>query len=90
MTELIKQMRKIIGNHWSSHIQITIFSEDEICLRIYESEIPLVVDLKKKEVYLDCEGLKNQLTSSMLIELGSIAKLVEDNWDVLEDLMKED
>lgn len=90
MTELIKQMRKIIGNHWTSQLHIQIFSESEICIRVYESEIPLVVDLKKKEVYLDCEGLRNQLTGDMMIELGSIAKLIEDNWDVIEEMLKED
>lgn len=85
---VIKQIRNIIGNHWSSQIHIHIF-KDEIYFGIYESEIPVIIDLKKKEVYIECEAIKNYLTSDMLIELGQICKLLQDNLDVFENLLEQ-
>ncbi len=87
MTKIIKQIRKIIGDHWSSQIHIHI-AKDEIWMDIYESETPLVIDLKKKEVYVDCEASNHHLTWSMLDELSRIVKLLQDNLDVFEDLLK--
>lgn len=87
MDNIIKQMRKIIGDHWSSQIQINI-GIDEIWICIYESEIPIIIDLKKREVYVDCELSSHHLTSSMLYELYMITELLECKWDVFEELLK--
>lgn len=87
MDNIIKQIRKIIGDHWSSHIQINI-GIDEIWICIYESEIPIIIDLKKREVYVDCELSSHHLTSSMLYELYMITELLECKWDVFEELLK--
>ncbi len=54
LTDLIKQIRNIIGNHWPSKIRIDIW-QDEFYIYIYESEIPIVVNLLNKEVYINCE-----------------------------------
>lgn len=88
MTELIKQIRKILGKHDSSHFQIH-FASDEIWMYIYEIEVPIIIDLKKKDVYVDCEGIEHRLTSSMLEELGWIVRLLEENLNVIEDLLKD-
>lgn len=87
MDNIIKQIRKIIGDHWSSQIQINI-GIDEIWICIYESEIPIIIDLKKREVYVDCELSGLHLTSSMLYELYMITELLECKWDVFEELLK--
>lgn len=86
MNNIIKQIREIIGTHWSSQIHIHIF-KDEIYFGIYESEVPIIVDLKRKEVYVECEGLKSNFTSDMLDELGQICRLLEDNLDVIGDFL---
>jgi len=86
MDNLIKQIREIIGDHWSSQIHVHVF-KDEIYFGIYESEVPVIVNLKNKEVYVECEGLKSNFTSDMLIELGKVCRLLEDNLGVLEDLL---
>ncbi|MCK9330200.1 MAG: hypothetical protein M0Q94_10040 [Candidatus Cloacimonetes bacterium] len=87
MNDIIKQIRKIIGNFDPSHIQINI-GIDEIWFNIYESEVPLIIDLKNKEVYVDCEGYQYKLNGDMLIELGEICTLIESNLNVIEDLLK--
>lgn len=89
MTNLIKQMRKILGNDWCNQIHIHIGSE-EIWLEIYETEIPLVINLNKKEVYVDNEYSKHHLDSDMLNELGQICKLLEDNLNIIEEILKWD
>lgn len=87
MTNIIKEIRKILNNHWSSQIHIHI-TDNEIWIDIYESEIPLVIDLKKREAYIDCETISHHLNADMLDELNKICRLLEDNMDVIEDLMK--
>ena len=87
MNDIIKQIRKIIGKFDSSHIQINI-GIDEIWFNIYESEVLIVVDTKKKEIYVDCELSNHRLTSSMLYELYMITELLETKWDVFEELLK--
>lgn len=87
MDNIIKQIRKIIGDHWSSQIHIHIF-KDEIYFEIYESEIPVIIDLKKREIYVECDLSTHHLTSSMLYELYMITELLECKWDVFEELLK--
>lgn len=87
MEQIIKQIRKIIGDHWSSQIHAHIF-KDEVYFSIYESEIPVIIDLKKKEVYVECESVKEYLCADMLIELGKICGLLEENLGVFEELLK--
>ena len=87
MDNIIKEMRKIIGDHDYNYINICI-CRNEIWFEVYETEVQVVVDLKKKEVYVDCEAICNHLTSDMLDELSKICKLIEDNLDVIEDLLK--
>ena len=87
MDNIIKQIRKIIGDHWSSQIQINI-GIDEIWICIYESEIPIIIDLKKREIYVEYDFSTHHLTSSMLYELYMITELLECKWDVFEELLK--
>lgn len=86
MTNIIKQIKNIIGNHWSSKIRIDIWT-DEFCIYIYESEIPIVVNLKDKTVYVDCDTMNHRLTGDMLDELSRIVKLLEDNMEVVLDCL---
>lgn len=87
MDNIIKQIRKIIGDHWSSQIHIHIF-KDEIYFEIYESEIPIIIDLKKREIYVEYDLSTHHLTSSMLYELYMITELLETKWDVFEELLR--
>ena len=87
MDNIIKQIRKIIGADNSNYINIHI-AENEIWMYIFETEVPLIIDLKKKEVYVDCESSKHHLDYEMLDELGQICKLLKKNLDTIEDLLK--
>lgn len=87
MTELIKQMRDVLGDNYTNQIHIHILS-DEIYIGIYENEIPIIVDLKGKEVYVDCEGMIHHLGSKELFELEIIVGLLKENLDVIEGLLK--
>lgn len=89
MDEIIKQIRNIIGDNDFNYIIIHI-CYDEIWLEIYETEVPIVIDLKKKEVYVDCEILKHHLCADMLDELSKICRLLKDNLDRIEELLKWD
>lgn len=87
MDQIIKQIRGVLGNHWTSQISIHILA-DEVFFGIYESEIPIIVDLKGKEVYMDCEGLNHHLSGDMLLELCNVVRVLESNLDVLSKLLE--
>jgi len=87
MNNIIRQMREILGNHYTSQINIHILS-DEIYFGIYEVEVCIIVDLKGRDVYVECEGLKGKLSSGTLDELSKICELLEDNLDVFVELLK--
>lgn len=86
MINIIKQIRKIIGNHWSSQIFINIYP-DEICFEIYETKVPIVFDLKGKYVYLECETSNHHLTADMLDELSQIVSLLQENFDEITKIL---
>lgn len=89
MNNVIKQIRKIMGDRDSSVLKIEIWTDKEIVFNIYESEIPIMVDGKKKEVYIECEWLLTQkLCGDMLIELGEISKILEENIEVILNAVK--
>lgn len=86
MTNIIKKIKEIMGNHWSSDLKVSFFNDGGIVFEIYESEIPIAIDIKKSEVYLDCELYDGHLTVDMLQELHDVVKLLEDNIEVLREI----
>lgn len=89
MTQIIKEIRKILGKNHSNLFNINICS-DGIWFEIYENEISLIIDVKTKYVYLDCEASCHHLTIDMLNELYQIARLLQDNIDKILELLKDD
>lgn len=60
---------------------------DEIWFKVYETEIPIVIDIKDKYVYIDCEVMNNHITSVELEELSKIVNIIEENIDTIIDLV---
>lgn len=89
MTDIIKKIREIIGDHWSSELNIRIYPDKSIMFEIYESEVPILVNLEDGTAELYCEVCKSKLTADMLKELGEICKAIENNIDCLRDIFKE-
>lgn len=88
MDEIIKGIRKIIGDYDYSTIRIFI-AADEIYFEIYESQIPICIDKKEKRAYIDCTMLnENKITSDMLYELAEIVKLLDHNMGKLLEYVK--
>lgn len=84
MDKLIKQIQEIIGKHWSSTLAMTFFGE-EMCFKIYDSEVPIIYN--GKEIYIDCEISNHHLTSDMFNELSQIIELLENNKELLNEFM---
>lgn len=83
METLIKQINEIMGPD-NLGTQLTIrFYKNEVVFGIYEQEIPVVVDKKSMQVYLDCKTTSSHLTYDMLNELTQITKLIEENVSVV-------
>lgn len=79
MTDIIRRIRTIIGKETGSNINIQFYPTNEVVFLIYESEVPLIVDLKDESVYLDAYQTNNHLDSTMLEELSRICSMLEKN-----------
>jgi len=82
---VIKQILKIIGDNEGSKFSLHIWPFSEICIYIYETEIPIIINIKEKYAYIDTDTMDNHLTSSMLEELSEIVKIIEENINVILD-----
>jgi hypothetical protein len=81
MQKVIKQILEVIGDYEGSKLTFTIWPPDEIYFYIYETEIPVVINVKEKYAYVDSETMTNHLTGDMLYELSHIVKIIESNMD---------
>lgn len=87
MTNIIKRIRTILGRHEPNIFSIVIHPSDEVVFSIYEVEIPIVVSLRDKQVFVDSGSMTTQLTCEMLKELGDICSMLEKNLDVIKDVL---
>jgi len=83
LQNIIKQMLNIIGDNEGSKLSLHIWPSGEICIYVYDSEIPIVINVKNKYTYIDTDTMDHHLTASMLDELCQIVKIIDDNIDVI-------
>lgn len=89
MQNLIKEINQIMGKEFiGSQLTIKFLNDGGIVFGIYEQEIPIIVNSKTNEVYLDCELTSDALTADMLDELAQIVKLIEQNIDIVLECIK--
>jgi len=88
LQNIIKQILNVIGDYEGSKLSLHIWPFSEICIYVYETEIPIVIDIKEKYAYIDTDTMDNHLTSSMLDELNQIVKIIDDNIDVILECVK--
>ena len=88
LQDIIKQMLNVIGDYEGGKISMGIWPPNEIYFLIYETEIPIVIDIKEKYAYIDTDTMDNHLTSSMLDELNQIVKIIDDKIDVFMECVK--
>jgi len=82
LQDIIKQMLNVIGDYEGSKLTINIWPPNEMCIYIYDSEIPIVINVKNKYIYIDTDTMDHHLTASMLDELCQIVKIIDNNIDV--------
>lgn len=90
MTNIIKRIRTIMGEHESSEISFKIFSDNSFAFYIYQTEIPIIVDLKNEYSYVDCECENSHLTKDMLFELHKICEMLDKNIGVIKEVISLD
>ena len=88
LQNIIKQMLNVIGIHEGSKLSLNIWPPNEICIYVYDSEIPIVINIKEKYAYVDTDIMEHHLTSSMLNELCQIVKIIDDNIDMFMECLK--
>ena len=88
MNDIIRRIRRIIGNYESSELSITVYSDGSIVFDIYEQKIPIMIDLKKEKAYVNCECINTTLTSDNLIELGKICAMLDKNMESIKSIFE--
>lgn len=85
MNKIISEIRKIINKEQKL---IITFLGDEIWFLIYETEIPIIVDTKKKYIYIECETMNHKIDEGMLKELNMIMLVIKENLEEILILSK--
>lgn len=85
MNNIIQEIREIITKEQDITIHICGGS---IWFDIYETEVPVIVDFEKNNVYVDCESCDLHFDDEMLYELYMIVKLLKDNINTLKNIME--
>ena len=87
MSEIIKEIRKIIGTDYCADLKVSFYG-DEIVFCIYETEIPIVFN-KKESIYIDSEINKVNLDTECIEKLAQIMRFLEDNKETLKEYLFE-
>lgn len=85
LEELIKKIRSIIGKN--QRLTIQIFSDNEICIELYEVEIPIMIVRNKEKCFIEVELMNSgTLSEEILLELHQVCKLINDNIQMIKSL----
>ncbi|HHX69429.1 MAG TPA: hypothetical protein GX708_15465 [Gallicola sp.] len=87
MNTILKGICEIIGDFAGSFIKVNVIPKHRIYFEIYETEVPILIDIKTKGVSIECETFHGGLTGDMLEELSKIVRLLEENVDELIDIV---
>ena len=71
---IIQQIRKAINGH---NVKLEFFQE-EFCVSLYDSEIPICWD-KKNGLYLLTKTMSGNIYSDMVVEILDVIKIIESN-----------
>jgi len=88
LQNIIKQILNVIGDNEGSKLSLNIWPPNEMCIYVYDSEIPIVINVKNKYVYIDTDTMDHHLTFSMLDELCQIIKIIDDNIEVFMECLQ--
>jgi hypothetical protein len=84
MSEIIKEIRKIIGTDYCADLKVSFYG-DMIVFHVYETEIPINFN-RKGEVYIDPDQLsETKVYVEVMKELTKIMKLLENNKEILKE-----
>ena len=82
---IIQQIRKAINGH---NVKLEFFQE-EFCVSLYDSEIPICWD-KQNGTHLLTETFSGNLTHDMMIEILDVMKIIDSNLEWFEECMQND
>ena len=82
---IIQQIRKAINGH---NVKLEFFQE-EFCVSLYDSEIPICWD-KQNGVYLLTKTMSGNIYSDMVVEILDVIKIIESNLEWFKECMQND
>ena len=82
---VIQQIRKAINGH---NVKLEFFQE-EFCVSLYDSEIPICWD-KQNGIHLLTETFSGNLTHDMMIEILDVMKIIDGNLEWFKECMQND
>ena len=82
---IIQQIRKAINGH---NVKLEFFQE-EFCVSLYDSEIPICWD-KQNGVYLLTETMSGNIYSDMVVEILDVIEIIESNLEWFTECMQND
>lgn len=81
----IQLIRKAVNGH---NVKLEFFQE-EFCVSLYDSEIPICWD-KRNGIHLLTETFSGNLTHDMMIEILDVMKIIDSNSEWFKECMQND
>ena len=82
---VIHQIRNVIDN---ATVKVEFFQE-EFCVSLYDSEVPICWD-KQNGVYLLTETMSGNITHGMMIEILDVMRIIDSNLEWFKECMQND
>ena len=83
--DIIQQIRKTINGH---NVKLEFFQE-EFCVSLYDSEIPICWD-KQNGIHLLTKTMSGNIYSDMVVEILDVIKIIDSNLEWFKECMQND
>ncbi len=82
----IKDIRDIVGDN-GHPVRIEVWEDNCVTISIWESEVTIAVDFKKKEIRLEPDTQNTGFSPEEVEELGRVMKYIQSHLDDLNTLV---
>jgi len=89
---LIKDLQQVMGSsedYDEKRLEITLYSDDEICIFVDEKRIPISIFPLTGEFYCDIEGYNFRLTLDDVVIMEEVMEFVAKHMDDFKEWLEE-
>jgi hypothetical protein len=75
---ILKEIFNCLGEE-SREVKITLYPDQEVCVELWERNLPLIISKNRDRCYLDTNMTEFEMTADMLEEVVRVMKVIDSN-----------